>query len=44
MPLVTPQRFTARVTGLPSQRADGTYPAILVGIVGLEQIAAAYPG
>lgn len=44
VPLVTAQRFTSQVTGLPAAREDGTYPAIIVGIVGLEQVAAAYPG
>lgn len=40
VPLVTPQKFTAEVTGLPQD----PQAAILVGIVGLESVLAAHPG
>lgn len=44
VPVVTAQRFTGAVTGLPAVGRDGVYPDICVGAFGFDQVAAAYPG
>lgn len=45
VPVVALQSFAGcQVSGLPGPSPDGSYPPILVGIVGIEAVLEAYPG